>query len=197
MSAVRSGPATTDSPAPATTAGAGTPRVIGLDLSMTATGIATWDGRPLSTVRTVASDGDQRLRRIMVTVRADAYDYVAKTPIDLAVIEDLPTHAHGAGITGMVHGAVRVALMELGVPYALVPPATLKKFATGRGNATKPDMRMALFQRAGLDIRDDNQVDAWWLRAAGLEYLGHPLLELPKAQRDALAKVAWPEAVAG
>lgn len=171
------------------------PRVMGLDLSMSATGIATWDGRPLSTLRTVTSEGDQRLRRIMVTVRADAYDYIAKTPIELAVIEDLPTHAHGAGITGMVHGAVRVALLELGVPYALVPPATLKKFATGRGNATKPDMRMALFQRTGMDIRDDNQADAWWLRAAGMEALGHPIVDLPQAQRAALAKVAWPEAV--
>jgi Holliday junction resolvasome RuvABC endonuclease subunit len=174
-------------------AGPGAPRVLGLDLSLTATGIATWDGQPLSTLRTVAAEGDKRLRRIMVTVRAEAYDHVADEPIELAVIEDLPTHAHSAGITGMVHGAVRVALMERGVPYALVPPATLKKYATGRGNATKPDMRMALYQRTGLDIRDDNQVDAWWLRAAGLDHLGHPLVALPAAQRAALAKVAWPE----
>lgn len=169
-----------------------TPRVCGLDLSITATGIATWDGRPTSTIRTVTSDGDQRLRRIMVTVRADAWDYLKSEPIDLAVIEDLPTHAHGAGITGMVHGAVRVALMEKGVPYALVPPATLKKYATGKGNATKPDMRMALYQRTGLDLRDDNQVDAWWLRAMGLDALGHPIIDLPKTHRDALAKVPWP-----
>lgn len=169
------------------------PRVIGLDLSLTATGIAAWDGRPLSTIRTVTSEGDQRLGRIMVTVRADAYDYVSDQPIDLAVIEDLPTHAHSAGITGMVHGAVRVALMEIGVPYALVPPATLKAYATGKGTATKPDMRMALFKRAGLDIRDDNQVDAWWLRAAGLERLGYPLVSLPAAQRDRLDKARWPD----
>jgi Holliday junction resolvasome RuvABC endonuclease subunit len=169
------------------------PRVIGLDLSLTATGIAAWDGRPLSTVRTVAAEGDQRLRRIMVTVRADAYDHLDGSPIDLAVIEDLPKHAHAAGITGMVHGAVRVALMELGVSYALVPPASLKKYATGRGNATKPDMRVALLKRTGMDLRDDNQVDAWWLRAMGLEHLGHPPVSLPQVQRDALAKVDWPE----
>lgn len=178
-----------------TTGAATPPRVIGLDLSLTATGIAAWDGRPLSTIRTVTSEGDQRLRRIMVTVRADAWDYVNSEPIELAVIEDLPKHAHGAGITGMVHGAVRVALMERGVPYALVPPASLKKYAVGKGNATKADMRMALFQRAGLDLRDDNQVDAFWLRAMGLDALGHPVVDLPKTHREALAKVAWPKAV--
>ncbi|KAB2384732.1 RuvC family protein [Actinomadura montaniterrae] len=168
------------------------PRVIGLDLSLTATGVACWDGRPLSTIRTVASEGDERLRRIAVTVRADAFDYLTNTGCDLAVIEDLPTHAHSAGITGMVHGAVRCVLMELGVPYALVPPATLKKYATGKGNATKPDMRMALYRRAGIDVRDDNQCDAWWLQAAGLDYLGHPPVELPKDQRKALTKAKWP-----
>lgn len=35
------------------------------------------------------------------------------------------------------------------------------------------------------------------MRSMGLDWLGHPLVELPKAQRDALAKVAWPEAVTG
>lgn len=34
------------------------------------------------------------------------------------------------------------------------------------------------------------------VRAMGLDALGHPQVELPKAQRDALAKVAWPQAVA-
>ena len=177
--------------APATPA----PRVVGLDLSLTATGIAAWDGRPTSTIRTVTSDGDQRLRRIMVTVRADAWDHINNEPIELAVIEDLPTHAHSAGITGMVHGVVRVALMDRGVPYALVPPASLKKYATGKGNATKADMRMALYQRAGLDLRDDDQVDAWWLRAMGLDALGHPIVDLPKAQRETLTKITWPEVV--
>lgn len=170
-----------------------TPRVIGLDLSLTATGIAPWvDGMPTFTVRTVTADGDQRLRRIVVDARTEAYDHVKGEPIELAVIEDLPTHAHSAGITGMVHGAVRCALMALGVPYALIPPASLKKYATGRGNATKADMRMALYKRAGLDLKDDNQVDAWWLRAAGLEHLGCPVVEVPQTHRDALGKVDWP-----
>lgn len=174
------------------------PRVIGLDLSLTATGIAPWiDGMPTFTVRTATADGDQRLRRIAVDARTEAYDHLKSEPIELAVIEDLPTHANSAGITGMVHGAVRCVLMDLYVPYALVPPASLKKYATGRGNATKADMRVALLQRTGMDLRDDNQVDAWWLRAMGLDHLGCPVVEVPKAHRDALAKVAWPEVTRG
>jgi len=69
----------------------------------------------------------------------------------------------------------------------------LKRYATGKGNATKADMRMALFQRAGLDVRDDNAVDAWWLRAMALDHYGHPLVAMPQTHRQALEKVAWPE----
>lgn len=161
------------------------PTVIGLDLSIAATGVACADG--VVTWKQPSKLGDGRLENI-----ADALDEFAVPRTDLAVIEDLPTHAHGAGITGMVHGAVRVQLIRMGVPYALVPPATLKKYATGKGNAGKPEMAVALFKRAGLELGDDNQVDAWWLRAMGMDALGAPLVDLPAAQRDAMAKVTWP-----
>lgn len=166
---------------------AATPRVTGLDLSLTATGVATSNG-DLFTIHT-RTHGDARLPEI----RDALTDHIAAAV--WVVIEDLPTHAHGAGITGMVHGAIRLACYDHATTYVLVPPATLKKYATGRGNATKADMRMALYQRAGVDVRDDNQVDAWWLRAAGLDHFGHPVVDLPKTHRAALDAVTWPEAV--
>lgn len=162
------------------------PRVLGLDLSISATGIATWEGN-LSTVGGLAADGDGRLLHIAEAIHREA------ARADWAVIEDLPTHAHGAGVTGMVHGVVRATLLNINVPYVLVPPAVLKKYATGRGNATKSDLRMVLFQRAGLDLRDDNQVDAWWLRCMGLDHLGQAPVKLPVGQRAALDKITWPE----
>lgn len=163
-----------------------TPRVVGLDLSITATGIAWHDG----TTYTVASKatGDARLLAIQdeISRAVDGYD------IDLVIIEDLPTHAKAAGITGMVHGAARTCLLNLGIPYALITPASLKKYATGRGNSGKPEMAVAAYKRAEVEFEDDNQCDAWWLRAAGLDHLGHPVAALPAAQRAALNAVTWP-----
>lgn len=152
--------------------------VIGIDPSLDGTGLA-W-GDQLATVR---GEGDRRLQVIRQRVGLLARD------AQLAVVEDLPTHAKGAGLTGMAQGVVRLALLDEQVPYVLVPAASLKKYATGRGNATKPDMRVELLKRAGLDIRDDNQVDAYWLRAIGCDMAGEPLLTMPQTHRVALDKL--------
>lgn len=161
-------------------------RVVGLDLSITATGIASCDG----STYTVASreTGDRRL----VEIRSEVARAVKNRGVDLVVIEDLPKHAMAAGITGMVHGAVRSALIELGAPYVLVIPSSLKKYATGNGNAGKPEMAVAAFKRAGREFGDDNQCDAWWLRAMGLDHLGQPITAMPASQRASLKALKWP-----
>lgn len=162
------------------------PGVVGIDPSLTGTGIAYIDGT--TTVVRTKMTGDSRLLAIANAVATAVED----EPL-LAVLEDLPTHAHGAGKTGMVQGVVRLALLENRIDYVTVTPATLKKFATGNGGANKGDMRMELYKRVGIDLADDNEVDAWWLRALGHHLIDDPIVDLPKAHTAALAKVAVPD----
>jgi Holliday junction resolvasome RuvABC endonuclease subunit len=162
------------------------PKVIGLDLSLTATGIAYLDGS-VRTVKTNSLDGDRRLVTIVDHVKAACLDRP-----DLAVIEGPVSRTATATISGMVHGAVRLTLMDFGVPYVLIPPATLKAYATGKGTADKLAMAMAAYKRAEKEFTDDNQCDAWWLRIAGLDLLKSPVFELPAIQRARLGKVALP-----
>jgi Holliday junction resolvasome RuvABC endonuclease subunit len=164
-------------------------RVLALDLSITATGVCLPDGTA-STILTQQKAGDARLKTIELAIIQATHD------VDFAVIEDLPTHAKSAGTTGMVHGVARLVLLRYGIPYAVVTPATLKAYATGKGNADKTAMAIAALKRTGREFADDNQVDAFWLRAAALDWYGQPEFDLPKAQRDRLAKVTWPEGVA-
>jgi len=140
-------------------------------------------------MRTVGGDakvGDRRLWRIYAAMQV-----VVATEPDLVMVEDLPTHAQGAGKTGMAQGVVRLALVISDIRFVSVPPATLKLFATGKGNATKPDMRMEIFKRTSMDIRDDNQVDAWWLYQMGMAHLGECKLALPAKNLTALDKISW------
>jgi Holliday junction resolvasome RuvABC endonuclease subunit len=154
---------------------------------LTATGIVDSNGTA-STIRTEADDPN-RLAKIYTAIVLSAGG------CDLAVVEDLPTHAHGAGLTGMAQGVVRLALVHTAVPYVKVTAATLKKYATGNGGASKPDLRMTLYQRAGLDIKDDNQVDAWWAWQIALWAAGDQRwMQLPKTHLLALDKIRnWPD----
>ncbi|MGW3570172.1 hypothetical protein ACWDSL_40980 [Streptomyces sp. NPDC000941] len=176
-------------PAPAG-AGPAALRVIGLDLSLTSTGVCLTNGSTCR-VKTRRQDGDLRLTLIRDLVRAA----LREVRPHLAVIEDLPKHAKGAGITAMVHGVVRAELVDAYVPYAVVVPATLKSYACDHGSADKARMAAAAYLATGIEFFDDpggDQCDAWWLRAAGLDWYGHPLFALPQHQRARLSKVRWP-----
>jgi Holliday junction resolvasome RuvABC endonuclease subunit len=53
-------------------------------------------------------------------------------------------------------------------PYMGIPVGTVKKLATGKGNAGKPAMiEAALARWPGFKPADDNEVDARWIAVAG------------------------------
>lgn len=163
-------------------------KIIGLDLAVGATGLCLPDGT--TQVIKPKSQGDRRLLEIQYAVGSA----VTQSRAELVVMEDVPSRMIGAAgkVIPMVHGAVRTDLMTMGTPYALVSPATLKKFATGKGNADKTAMILAAYKRSGIEFTDDNECDAWWLRVAGLCHYNEELFTLPAAQKDALSTVVWP-----
>ncbi|MEU1180572.1 Holliday junction endonuclease [Streptomyces sp. NPDC005820] len=168
--------------------------VVGLDLSLTGSGIAYRDGST-STVKTKQKDGDHRLTQIeeAVQIAVGGEHLGLGTAVDLVVMEDIPQNSHAAKPIAMVHGVVRNLLNKQGVPYALVVAASLKYYATGKGSGDKVPMALAAYKRAGREFEDDNQCDAAWLRWAGLDWLGCPEFSMPAAQREALKKAQWPE----
>jgi len=164
--------------------------VLGLDLSLAATGVC-WvqPGDDTPDHFTIPTKPAQEIGYRLELVLDQLQVITDVTSPRLAVIELLPTHMKGTGQTGMVHGIVRHHLWNHDVPVIDVPPATLKVWATGRGNATKPDMRMEAFKRLDVDERDDNRVDALWLWTLGAHVLGDPVVDLPQTHLRALDKL--------
>ncbi len=163
-----------------------TTRVCALDLSVTATGMCDRQGN-LHTFSPKAR-GDARLHEIAVWLT----DCVLSLDPHFVAIEDVVVRSSASSVLGMLHGAVRCLLLAEEVPYVVLAPASIKTYATGRGNATKPDMRMEMFKRTGRDVADDNQVDAWWLWALASDLDGEAVIELPQTHRRALAKLTHP-----
>lgn len=156
-----------------------------MDLSITAPGVAhTVEGVVCTHEIKARKPGDLRLTEI----RDQLVEYAAGS--ELVLIEGYLNRSMSAGITGMVHGAVRAGLVDAGLKYATIPPASLKKYATGKGGASKTEMAVAAFKRGdGVEFTNDNECDAWWLWVALNDHLGQPVFTLPKSQRDSLAKI--------
>jgi len=181
-----------------TTGAATPPNVLGLDLAAELTGVAGPGGTMLIRAPKAAgkkralNDDLQRLDHIASQIE----EILFRATPELAVIEDYAPGIRSAAAHRLaeVGGVVRLTCHRAGVPIALVNPMHLKAYATGSSKATKSEMATSALKRAGLEFPTEDECDAFWLRLMGLDALGHPLVDLPKTHRAALAKVAWPEA---
>jgi crossover junction endodeoxyribonuclease RuvC len=139
-------------------------QLVGLDISLTSTGIATEDGE--FNVFTVPAKFDHPQAR---------YDYILNeivghlAALPVVAIEGYAfakqsSHAHAQGELG---GIVRRYLWQNRISFVEIPPTSLKKFVTGKGNSNKTDMVSSVTLRTGREWAGkgaDDRVDAWGLR---------------------------------
>lgn len=175
--------------------------VIGLDLSLTATGLAWWrDGTVhVTTVRTYPVEHDHngwsaplRHRRIMAKVM----DVVGE-PDTLVSKEDRLNSLEVAGNSALdiagLHAVCDYALASRRVPIAKINLRHIKQYATGNGNADKPAMlaaAVAAFEP--MLVANDNEADALWALAMAMHKYGLPLFAVPTVRAIKLDKVRWP-----
>lgn len=169
------------------------PVVIGVDPSIRSTGVC-WNRLASAAIKydknKVLWGGEQRIQLITAEIINICRVYES----DLVVIEDILNTGKNAGnaiINGMLQGAIRYKMMSEGFDYLVVNPTTLKKFATGKGNADKTAMALAAYQRDGIEFNTSDECDAWWLRQFGMAWHMFPEIELPKAQMEQLDKARY------
>lgn len=172
------------------------PAVIGLDLSVTSTGVSLPDGQ--LTLR--AEVGPKRPAARLHQIAGQLGQLLRSTALDVAVIEWYAFNTPGR--LGLVRsaelgGAVRVMLTHLHIPIIEVPPTVLKEYATGNGRADKGWMESAALHR-GAVVRNDHEADAWWLAQMAVDhYAGDSYaaaLSAPKSRRaELLSALPWPD----
>ena len=89
----------------------------------------------------------------------------------LIVYEEVRRHAgtSAAHIYGGITGALQEYGEDVGIPYTALPVGSIKKRATGKGNASKQMMVDSARSELGRDPADDNEADAMWIAQFGAE----------------------------
>lgn len=166
--------------------------VVGLDLSLTSTGIAT--AAYATTITSDGHNGDTLTQRRARLGRIRQRIIGHTTGADLVVIE-APSYGSRGGSAHDRAGLwwlVVSALLHRGIAVIDVAPATRVKYATGSGildRTAKDRVLKAAIQRLPIDVANNDEADAAWLCALGHDLLGQPLCALPAAHRKALDTV--------
>ena len=170
--------------------------IVGLDLSLTATGVCDTEGR-LHTI--VNDDARKPMGERLTLIRRELGELVANA--EIFVVEGVFVGQNNNTLKlGKVHGVVEQLAWTWSIPIAFVSPFTLKKFATGKTSSDKSAMAVAAWRLAQVQ-GNDNEIDAWWLRFAGQVHYGDTMVDWPAAQVEAIngfdkktnqPKVEWP-----
>jgi Holliday junction resolvasome RuvABC endonuclease subunit len=179
-------------------------RVVGLDLSVTSTGMS--DGLNHEVVQPPPDMTiERRLNRVADRVGSFVAGFGGGTPADLVVIEagafSRGAQSVSAEWLAALRYHVRIGLWRMGIPFAMVPPTTLKAYTTGSGKATKKQMVDAVRARHDIDlsgrlVKDGRYdvADAVALAAMGYAYLNDPLYtQGPPPPMRSLLAVKWPD----
>ena len=166
---------------------------IGLDLSLTGTGVVILEGNKIIKQKLIKSKpvGDlpinevRRIRKIVEEIELILGD---KKPT-VAVIEGLAFMVRNA--TALVQLSAlnymtRALLDDYNIPFVIVAPTSLKKFITGSGGSKKDVMLIEMFKRYGVTILDDNENDAYGLAKIGEELFNDKKDKLPVFQQEVL-----------
>lgn len=178
-------------------------RIVGLDLSLTSTGVYDPEHAAGVTIKVPIAKNASELQRArrLGTITKRVLEVCGLTGehyfprADLVVLEG---YAFGAKAQrehmGELGGLMKVRLMWAGVPFVVVPPSKLKMYATGRGNASKEEVLLAVARRAGAEITGNDVADAWVLFQMAAAHYSHPFrVVMPQSHDRALAGVEWPE----
>lgn len=175
---------------------------MGIDPSLNGTAVVAWQkeldpelygpaGAVLEMHLTPKLTGMERL----VWLREQMLAIIEGARPDVIVLEDYALGIRGKGLIGSLEfgGVLRLLLHEWSrmrnVPVWKIPPANLKQFTTGKGNADKPQMVMACYKRWSYDPLGSSHdlADAYALARVG-HALVDPSVKTTQVERSALSK---------
>ena len=165
---------------------------VGLDLSLTATGVVavsngTVDQQQLIKTKPPANSSyTTEVIRIKYIVEQIRTGILLAAP-SLVAIEGMAFMVRNATALVQLSGLnymVRSMLVDLDIPFIIVAPPSLKKFVTGSGKAQKDQMMLETYKRWNVTFMDNNLCDAHGLAQLASAAMGEKTIELNQEQRE-------------
>lgn len=134
----------------------------------------------------------QRVHEVLDSVAAAMDEDLARRP-DAVGLEELAYGAQGAAVVVLhwLWGEIIWLAEQREIPLYLVNVSGVKKFATGKGNAKKDEVMLAMANRyPQYTISDNNQSDALAVAMMTARHLGVEFDTMPQKNLEAMDKVA-------
>lgn len=129
----------------------------------------------------ITGEGNKDPKRMMTLVENVVSELQEN---DVICIEGFSYGSRGKGISfqfGLGH-ALRIEMFKQKHNYTDVAPSQVKKFATGKGNASKDNMILPIYKKWNYENDSDNIRDAYVLAQIARAISGHG--ELVKYQKE-------------
>lgn len=153
-------------------------KALGLDLSLSATGIAVVSTAGVVHVETFGTSGKKPMMERCSLIAGRVLGVIDEHQPDVIVIEDYAVSKFGGSVIASVSlGAIiRYFFRQKEIAYWTAPPTVVKGFLSGSGNTPKEKMMMLVLKKWGFEAADNNQADAYVLAKMGLGTVIQPEL---------------------
>ena len=164
---------------------------IGIDPSFAGTGIVILDREGkvireelISTKKDPNNLYDIETRMLKIIEKLTFITEIPK--VQVVYIEEISFGSQGSGSDQLaaLNYFIRIFLLQNNFLYFTVPPTTLKKYITGKGQCKKNLMLKEVYKRWGVDYEDDNLADAYSLSRLALHNYNKGIFEIIKKKKE-------------
>ena len=151
--------------------------IIGLDISLTSTGMGIYSiSEGTLTTESIKTNNKspymERYRTILDRIK-EIDHFIVSGSIFFIEGYSFGSFGKSSSMSNIIElsGIIKYDLTIRERTYVDVPPTILKKFITGKGNAKKEDIKLALYKKYQKEFKNSDEADAYALTMFGLKYL--------------------------
>ena len=144
--------------------------VLGIDASARSTGVVRL--RPdMPSIEQIIKPKNLKEGERLAFIERATLDLLKDQVVDLAVMEGPSYRSTNKPFTlGEVYGTFKLILFRKNIKTLIAPPRAVKKYAVGKGTATKEQMIQAAYKQ-GCSTAQEDVADAWHLAMLGRDVL--------------------------